>query len=641
MFKNYFIWALWALVFASGLSISTAWALPDATYVAFNNTLTIPYVSYRGISYQAELLFSPPDTLNLVRLSSNTTEPEAGRIVPVNADLSFRLGQLRMSGDYYQAEIRWQQDQRFKVVSVKPALNLPIPRSEFNTPHFSGSGNCRGCHNGIRDDKGQDVSIISAWESTIMANSSRDPFWKAQVRREINHTPTQAKLLSDKCSRCHAPLANVEAKKQGKSLALFDDGILNPQHADFAVGQEGVSCTLCHQIQNNANFGTPAGRSGNFEIESFANPLDRKIYGPYENVATKPMQDFVRYTPMYGAHIKTSEHCASCHDLKTPVIAADGTITSQAADEFPEQMVYSEWLHSGYRQTNSCQQCHMKRSNGVIIASQIPGLSKRDNFAQHRIAGGNKLMLNILQDYREVLGIAPMNIKPILTETDELMRNAAELSLSQPSQKNGTLDFALSIKSKTGHKLPSAYPSRRVIVHLTVKDSQQRIVFESGKVNADGSVLALDSDLDPQQAEPHYDLITKPEQVQVYEDIMEDAQGKITYTLLRAKQYRKDNRLLPLGFDKNSASTDIKVVGEALKDTDFSGGADVLKFSLANLSGQQYTIQAELLYQTLGYAFAQQLFSDNSDEVQQFRQMFNASINKTYAIAQSQVTFKQ
>ena len=56
----------------------------------------------------------------------------------------------------------------------------------------------------------------------------------------------------------------------------------------------------------------------------------------------------------------------------------------------------------------------------------------------------------------------------------------------------------------------------------------------------------------PLDFEPHYETITSPDQVQIYEPIMlKQATEAVTYTLLRAYEYAKDNRLLPAGFDKD------------------------------------------------------------------------------------------
>ncbi len=55
-----------------------------------------------------------------------------------------------------------------------------------------------------------------------------------------------------------------------------------------------------------------------------------------------------------------------------------------------------------------------------------------------------------------------------------------------------------------------------------------------------------------------YDQITQADQVQVYEPIIHNTDGDVTHTLLRASGYIKDNRLLPAGFDKTTASSDIQ-----------------------------------------------------------------------------------
>ena len=48
----------------------------------------------------------------------------------------------------------------------------------FETEDFSGSGICALCHSGLRDAAGNDVSNDAHRRSTMMANSSKDPFWQ-------------------------------------------------------------------------------------------------------------------------------------------------------------------------------------------------------------------------------------------------------------------------------------------------------------------------------------------------------------------------------------------------------------------------------------------------------------------------------
>ena len=138
---------------------------------------------------------------------------------------------------------------------------LPVTANDthFTSTHFSGSGNCALCHNGLTDTTGHEVSIETDWSTSMMANSTRDPFWRAKVSSEILRNPLFKAVLDDKCSRCHAPMANVEAKYEGSNVELFGEGFLNPLNAYYNHALEGVSCTLCHQIDDNGTLGTEDG----------------------------------------------------------------------------------------------------------------------------------------------------------------------------------------------------------------------------------------------------------------------------------------------------------------------------------------------------------------------------------------------
>ena len=101
--------------------------------------------------------------------------------------------------------------------STTPSTSILTSDANFLSTHFSGSGNCTSCHNGLTDGAGNDVSIESDWSTSMMANATRDPFWRAKVASEMLRNPQFEALLGDKCSRCHAPMASVEAKFNGST----------------------------------------------------------------------------------------------------------------------------------------------------------------------------------------------------------------------------------------------------------------------------------------------------------------------------------------------------------------------------------------------------------------------------------------
>ena len=120
-------------------------------------------------------------------------------------------------------------------------------------------------------------------------------------------------------------------------------------------------------------------------------------------------------------------------------------------------------------------------------------------------------------------------------------------------------------------------------------------------------------------------IITDATQVQVYEATTADANGDITHSLLAATGYLKDNRLTPVGFDKNAVPEDIQVAGLATGDDNFNLGADLLQYQIPIPDpGATYNVVVELMYQPFGYGHLQELFSFSSsiDQVDQFRTIY-------------------
>lgn len=508
--------------------------------------------------------------------------------------------------------------------------------ANFESKHYSGSGRCERCHDGLRDTSGTDLSIVKNWSTSMMANSTRDPYWRAKVGAELERNPAMADEINDKCSRCHAPMANDSAKKDGQEISILGQrGLLSPGSSYHDAAMDGVSCTLCHQISDDGNLGTLAGSSGNFTVASHSNPRNRPSYGQYTDPLTFPMQNMVRFTPQYGPHMAQSEICGTCHDLKTPFVDASGRPASTTPEsEFPEQMVYSEWKNSRYAQASdgqSCQDCHMPTvDEAVRIASRPRMVSPRQGFRQHSFLGANTTMLGILDDNRVTLGVTATGFDKTIRDTRALLKTAASLDVANARLKDGQLDFDLTVTNQTGHKLPSGYPSRRVFIHVVVTDADSgKVLFESGRLNDDGSIEGADNDRDSSQYEPHYDRITQPEQVQIYEPIMQDTDGKVTHTLLRAAAYIKDNRLTPAGFDKASVPTDVAVKGAAVEDDDFNLGSDSVSYRIDVGNTTKVSVHTELIYQSLSYGHLQDLFDDSKKvaEIAAFKDMFeNASI---------------
>ncbi|TWU36486.1 hypothetical protein Q31b_47670 [Novipirellula aureliae] len=139
----------------------------------------------------------------------------------------------------------------------------------------------------MRDAKRRPVAPYDLWQPSMMANSSRDPFWRAVLSAEVAATASMKGAIEEKCTRCHTPtVAPTPKSPDGEVLAY-----LTNQDQRSQLGVDGVSCTVCHQIADQ-NLGTDASFTGRFEINQ-----ERKIFGPHADPFTMPMQHFVGYTP--------------------------------------------------------------------------------------------------------------------------------------------------------------------------------------------------------------------------------------------------------------------------------------------------------------------------------------------------------
>lgn len=538
--------------------------------------------------------------------------------------------------------------------AVRP---LPEARSVFGEA-FASSRKCALCHSnsrrahGMRDAEGRRIAPFDLWRSSMMANSTRDPLWRAVVSVEVAATPSKKALIEAKCLRCHAPMASTEASLlERKPIAL---SLLRQETDPAQLALDGVSCTACHQIRPDG-LGASASYSGRYVVRE-----GKTVFGPHADPFGMPMRRHTGYTPKEGPHVRASAMCATCHTLFTDALDASGEPTGR---RLPEQTPYLEWRNSVFndevndpdRRAASCQACHAptRDADGVSIETRIarnPGgrdfpIAERSPFGRHVFVGGNTLVPGMLHENAATLRpLAPREaLDATITQArEQLTRKTARVSIGDVKRTKSGLRVPVRVENLTGHKFPTGHPTRRAWLRLRVLDASGRVVWASGEHDTRGRIVGADGS--PLSAErlggdsyPHRTEVTAPEQVQVYESLMADAAGKPTHLLLRGGSYLKDSRLLPLGWKpdhRDAEHTRPHGVGD---DADFGAGCDSVVFVTKARPGT-LRVEATLLYQTFGARYAAEVFAYETPEVRELRGYYARADKTPVTVAHTSMT---
>ena len=370
-----------------------------------------------------------------------------------------------------------------------------------------------------------------------------------------------------------------------------------------ALARDGVSCTTCHHVEIDDK--EPIGNTftGDFRVGA-----PDALHGPFEGPQQVPMDHSLGAKPIEYPLVRSSKVCGSCHSVVLPVFDGDKPFVRRGARKpeiIIEQATYPEWVFSDFRDggatPRSCQSCHMTTSYpgvpgtlttkiaSIQEASNMPqtenrapqseiDLEPRSPFARHTLVGLNVFFNQFAQQFPDVLGIRiqdPMlggrGIAPLVTTFDSMIQQAdaatATVSVTRVQVAGGRLVADVRVENLAGHKLPSGVGFRRAFLTFEVLDENGEDLWVSGRATPTG-VLVDDqgkpvagefmwkSECRPMTAaeqknqfQPHYDTVTRQDQVQIYQELARDPRGKFTTSFLSLASEAKDNRLLPRGWD--------------------------------------------------------------------------------------------
>jgi hypothetical protein len=200
---------------------------------------------------------------------------------------------------------------------------------------------------------------------------------------------------------------------------------------------------------------------------------------------------------------------------------------------------------------------------------------------------------------------------------------SARVTVESVRRTGDALEVAVRVENLAGHRLPSGVGFRRAFLEMEVLGAGREPLWASGRTNSLGVILRGTTN-EPLPTEfitrpgsvgtyqPHYETITRDDQVQIYEERALDPEGWLTTSFLAIDSVVKENRLPPRGWRRGGPYwTETQPHGTAARDADYwnGQGADrlIYRIPLSRVHGATQ-VRATLYYQSIPpYYLAQRL----------------------------------
>ncbi len=454
-------------------------------------------------------------------------------------------------------------------------------------------------------DTAKNISPYGEWRWSMMGLAGRDPIFYAQLESEktIHNQGNLPDTIQNLCLSCHGVMGqrqfHIDFPSQDSFFKVeqmyhYDyeyNGKANSKGKYGALGREGISCMSCHQIIDDDKPLTEI-ETGKFEVSP-----PGEVHGPFKNPKIHAMQASLGLVPKYSAYTNESRLCGSCHTIHLPVYNNKG----KKVGMHYEQATYLEWINSNFQNEyvpngsniKTCQDCHMPTTyplgKGNELAFKIANiqdqdypegdhltaldsitLERREGFRRHTLLGINVYGLEMFNQFDDLLGVRKTdymtglsNGLPNAIENSNYLAKtqSVDVKVTSTSYSNGTLSADVLLTNLTGHRFPSGVGFRRAFIQFAVLNSKGDTVWASGRTNSVGVVTDqngvplpsefLEEDgLGEQQFERHYTTINQQNQVQIYQELAKNPEGKFTTSFVSIFEVPKDNRLLPQGWTK-------------------------------------------------------------------------------------------
>ena len=200
-----------------------------------------------------------------------------------------------------------------------------------------------------------------------MANSARDPYWQAGVRREIIDHPTRQG--GDRGRVLDLPHADGAVRSEARRRRRARSSRTCRSRYEQAQGSaraDGVSCSVCHQITTRQLGNTRELRRrlrDRHDASQSANAPDLRSVRDREGPDAIMTVSSATFKPTEGEHIRAVGTVRDLpHALHAGARARTGQVDRRAARAGALSGVAAQRLS---RTTQSCQTCHMPTVEGA------------------------------------------------------------------------------------------------------------------------------------------------------------------------------------------------------------------------------------------------------------------------------------
>lgn len=448
-----------------------------------------------------------------------------------------------------------------KVQTLPSQWQDQVLPNAHKTEAFMTSDNCMSCHGGLGGEPygvtmfvatgpkygdGYNLSEYGEWRWSPMGLAGRDPIFFAQIESEMAYLAQDAKrqpsplegslidnqnAVTNTCTSCHGAMGQRQLAIDAATDPELDPNfkidylLLKPRISSTQteppdhlkkyvkygqLGREGVSCAICHHIDQPSqtqikNWQPPVGYLSSDADKELAYALfftntgrfeqgpNDQFFGPFKEVKVKPMDKVLGVKPVHNAFIQDSQLCGTCHTINLPNIGEpiEPSSVLNAAEQNPafkeyqhsiEQATFLEWQNSAFAQAGStfasCQDCHMPRDfktlDGSVdiaqVTTQIAAIQDanypeadhrlpiddidiplRPDYRRHEHVGLNVFLLEMFDQFPEILGVDKSDY---MTSASNGVDTAIENMILQAQAE--TANIATRVKSLSGKQLTAS-----------------------------------------------------------------------------------------------------------------------------------------------------------------------------------------